>query len=78
MSSYGVVVLFAPNGVTTPEGLAVGSPESDITRLYPDAEKQVAGWRIPLDGGKQYFATVDETGSVAELSLESADQTCVR
>jgi hypothetical protein len=78
VSSFGVVVLFAPSGVKTPEGLAVGSPEADVRRLYPDAEKQVAGWRIPLDGGRQYFATVDETGSVAELSLESADQTCIR
>ena len=78
VSSFGVVVLFAPDGAKTPEGLAVGSPESDVMRLYPDAEKQVAGWRIPLDGGRQYFATIDETGSVAQLSLESADQTCIR
>jgi hypothetical protein len=77
VSSYGVVVLFAPDGVKTPEGLAVGSPESDVTRLYPDAEKLPAGWRIPLDGGKQYVATV-ENGTVDELSLESADQTCIR
>ena len=78
VSSYGVVVLFAPGGAATPEGLEVGSPESNVTKLYPRAEKQVDGYKIPLGGGRQYFATVDETGQVAELSLESADQTCTR
>ncbi len=77
VTSYGVEVLFAPDGVTTPEGLGVGSSVSDLRRLYPEAEKIVSGYLIPLPGGRRYAALVDGV-DVVTLSLESNDQTCVR
>ncbi len=76
-NTFGVVVLFAPEGVTTPEGLGLGSTEDELTRLYPDAEKITSGYLIPLDGAKRY-ATVMDAGEVVTLSLESDDQTCIR
>lgn len=77
LDDFGVVVLFAPAGVTTPEGLAVGSPAADVEKLYPGAEQIAAGYRIPLPGAKQYVATIDGD-TVSQLSLESSDQTCTR
>ncbi len=77
VTSYGVEVLFAPDHVATPEGLGVGSSVSDLRRLYPDAEKVVSGFLIPLPGGQRYTALVDGDEVVA-LSLESNNQTCVR
>jgi hypothetical protein len=77
VTSYGVEVLFAPDDAKTPEGLGVGSSVTDLERLYPDAEKIVSGYLIPLPGARRYAALVDG-GEVVTLSLESNGQTCVR
>ncbi len=66
-----------PNPCHTLTYTGVGSSVADLTRLYPDADKTVSGYLIPLPGAERYVALVDGD-EVVTLSLESKDQTCVR
>lgn len=80
-----LVVISAYGPVATPEGIKVGSTVAQLKAAYPSwsGEPDDAGnpsdsgrGYVELPGGKASYRIVTDSGSVVELSLDSADQDC--
>lgn len=74
----GVVVLFARTGMTTPQGVGLGSSRQDVLEAHPGGEDLVPGYRVAVDGqpGSHYqFGFEDDR--VASLMLARDDQGCI-
>jgi hypothetical protein len=80
-----LVAIYAYSGVTTPEGIGLGSTVDELKAAYPswgtgpddegDGPDEGRGY-VELPGGKATYRIVVNDGKVAELSLDSIDQDC--
>jgi hypothetical protein len=76
--NQGVMTLFAQEGMTTPEGIGLGSTLDEIRAAYPRAEKTVHGWSVPVAGftDRSYLFGIDEDDELEELALTLDTQSC--
>ncbi len=76
--NQGVMTLFAQEGMTTPEGIGLGSTLDEIRAAYPKAEKTVHGWSVPVAGftDRSYLFGIDENDELEELALTLDTQSC--
>ena len=76
--NQGVMTLFAQQGMTTPEGIGLGSTLDDIRAAYPNAEESVHGWSVPVAGftDRTYLFGIDENDELEELALTLDTQSC--
>ncbi len=76
----GVEVIVAPAGVTTPEGIGVGSSSAAVKTTYPTGSSQRGGLvvvAVPGHAGLDYRFTVDGQGTVTTVGLSMTRQHCV-
>ncbi|HEV3357117.1 MAG TPA: hypothetical protein VG247_09995 [Pseudonocardiaceae bacterium] len=76
----GVQVIVAPAGVTTPEGIGVGSSSAAVKSTYPTGSSQRGGLvvvAVPGHTDADYRFTVDSQGTVTTVGLSVARQHCV-
>ncbi|WP_460392768.1 hypothetical protein [Actinophytocola sediminis] len=64
---YGAVIIQAPSGAHTPEGIGVGSTFSQVLAAYPDATEYQDGY---LDGA--YLFDVQEGQGTSSGDLDTA------
>ena len=79
-NTYGVARIAGRSDAATPEGIAVGAPESDLKRTYPtqsDSHGAVGEWIVPVPGNAaaQYWFII-RNQAVAEIRLELTTQDC--
>ena len=76
--NQGVMTLFAQDGMTTPEGIGLGSTLAEIRAAYPSAEKTAHGWSVPVAGftDRSYLFGIDENDELEELALTLDTQSC--
>jgi len=79
-SNLGVAAIVAYPGVTTPEGIGIGSPVSAVDQAYPDWDPsddlQRGAAAVPGNGEAVYRIAYDDAGAVTEVTLQFADQDC--
>ena len=74
----GVVVLFARTGMTTPQGVGLGSSRQDVLEAHPGGEDLVPGYRVAVDGQPgTHYQFGFEDGRVVSLILARDDQGCI-
>ncbi|HEU4511600.1 MAG TPA: hypothetical protein VFR87_00690 [Nocardioidaceae bacterium] len=74
----GVAVLFARVGMTTAEGVGLGSSRDDVLAALPGGEDLVPGYRVRVPGyPDRYYQLGFEDGRVVSLVLALDEQTCV-
>ena len=76
--NQGVMTLFAQEGMTTPEGIGLGSTLDEIRAAYPNADETVHGWSVPVAGftDRSYLFGIDENDELEELALTLDAQSC--
>nr|WP_243870014.1 hypothetical protein [Amycolatopsis granulosa] len=76
--SYGVARISAKPGVTTPEGIGVGSTDDEVMAAYPSATKTGYVITAPVPGNSRavYIFTTDPSQKIFSLRLELATQNC--
>ncbi|OLR95591.1 hypothetical protein BJP25_00430 [Actinokineospora bangkokensis] len=75
----GVEVIFAPPGVSTPEGIHLGSTLREARSAYPKLGSGGDFLRTPVPGQPDYVYLVGTGGgdTVVALALMLRDQTCI-
>ena len=76
----GVQVIVAPPGVTTPEGIGVGSSSAAVNSAYPAGSSRQGGvmlFAVPGHADANYRFTVDSQGTVTSVGLSVARQRCL-
>ncbi|NIH78764.1 hypothetical protein [Amycolatopsis viridis] len=76
--SYGVARISAKPGVTTPEGIGVGSTDDEVMAAYPSATKTGYVITAPVPGNSRavYIFTTDPSQKIFSLRLELATHNC--
>jgi hypothetical protein len=79
-SNLGVAAIEAYPGVSTPEGIAIGSPVAVVDQAYPDwdpSDQVMRGYApVPGNDAAHYRIAFDDAGAVRELTLQLVDQDC--
>ena len=76
--TYGVARISAKSGVTTPEGIGVGSTDADVMSAYPDATTANYVITAPVPGNPDavYIFRTDPSQRIFSLRLELATHNC--
>ncbi|MEU1881451.1 hypothetical protein ABZ470_29485 [Streptosporangium sp. NPDC020072] len=77
-SKVGLAAIFAAKGMTTPEGIKIGSTAKQLKAAYPHIEKTFQGfYSITVPGNKKAYYLFDITrGKVADYSISLNKQDC--
>ena len=75
----GIEVIYAPAGVPTPEGVAVGTPLRDARTAYPRLSGGGGVLTTPVPGQPNFVYRVGSPGgqAVETLALMLRDQACI-
>ncbi|MEU4549189.1 hypothetical protein [Nonomuraea dietziae] len=77
----GVAVIFAPQGVKTPEGIGIGSTMKQVKKAYPRLRYVMGTGRpyvsVPGNPKAYYEFFPEKDGIVAGVALGSSTQDCV-
>lgn len=72
MTAGKVVAIFAGRGLTTPEGIFLGSPEAVLKRHYPDGHYDIHHyWHVRINADSEYEFGVNTKGDVFELLIQT-------
>ncbi|WP_188189247.1 hypothetical protein [Nonomuraea sp. SYSU D8015] len=76
----GVVVIVAPPGARTPQGIGIGSAEAELKVAYPKLRRGPSGYpAATVPGNDQaYYLFNARKGKVVEMSLVVAEQDCLK
>ncbi|UUV28329.1 hypothetical protein NQK81_26390 [Amycolatopsis roodepoortensis] len=72
----GITVINPSGTVHTPEGIGVGSTESDILAAYPGSTKDGSAYFAPAGAGSAYRIALADDGSAIGILLTRVDQSC--
>lgn len=72
----GITVINPAGTVHTPEGIGVGSTESDILAAYPGSTKSGSAYFAPVGAGSAYRISLADDGSAIGILLTRVDQSC--
>ncbi|MEU6788433.1 hypothetical protein ABZ912_55385 [Nonomuraea angiospora] len=74
----GVAAFFAPKAAKTPEGVAIGTAKSQLSKVYPHLKQDTHGfWVTTVPGNKQaYYSFTVEHGKVTDYGLALKKQDC--
>lgn len=73
---YGLVAVFARPGMSTPEGLGVGSTVAELRAAYAAGDSESGWFRVSLGGGREYEFGVGQGNTVESLSIRMITQDC--
>ncbi|MFD1932464.1 hypothetical protein ACFSKW_13360 [Nonomuraea mangrovi] len=74
----GVAMIFAPEGVKTPQGIGLGSTGKQLDKAYPKLKRAASGFPIVTVPGnpKAYYYFLLSKNKIYEMGLALADQDC--
>ncbi|WP_084516562.1 hypothetical protein [Microtetraspora niveoalba] len=74
----GVAMIFAPKGVTTPQGIRIGSTETELKEAYPRLRRSASGGPVVAVPGnpKASYYFLLRRGRISEMVLALNDQDC--
>ena len=79
-STLGVAAIDGYPGITTPEGIGIGSPVSAVDQAYPDWDPsddlQRGAAPVPGNDEAVYRIAFDDAGTVTEVTLQLVNQDC--
>jgi len=73
MTAGKVIAIFAGKGVSTPEGISLGSGEDAVKAAYPNGHRDgVNGyWHVPINAGSEYEIGIGQDKRVSELLIQT-------
>lgn len=76
--NVGVAMIFAPKGVKTPEGIAIGSTKKQLNKAYPRLKQAASGYPYTTVPGnkKAYYYFLLAHGRIYEMGLALKTQDC--
>ncbi|MEV4013768.1 hypothetical protein AB0J35_25015 [Nonomuraea angiospora] len=74
----GVAAFYAPKTAKTPEGVAIGTAKSQLTKAYPHIKQDVHGFWVTTVPGNQkaYYSFTVLHGKVKEFGIALKKQDC--
>ena len=76
-AAHGLAAIFARPGMSTPEGIRLGSTWAQVHRAYPDGRFNGDHyWIVSTGPGTAYEFGIDSTHTVHEMDVMRTDQDC--
>ncbi|HEU4567712.1 MAG TPA: hypothetical protein VFR99_06715 [Marmoricola sp.] len=76
-AAHGLAAIFARPGMTTPEGIGLGSSWAEVHRTYPDGRFNADRyWIVPTGPGTAYEFGIERDDQVGEMDVMRTDQDC--
>ncbi|MEU7900328.1 hypothetical protein AB0B45_46785 [Nonomuraea sp. NPDC049152] len=74
----GVAMIFAPEGVKTPQGIGLGSTQKQLNKAYPKLKRAASGFPIAKVPGnpKAYYYFLLSKNKIYEMGLALSNQDC--
>lgn len=73
---YGLAAVFARPGLSTPEGVGVGSTLAELQVAYTSGDSETGWFRVPLGDGHEYEFGIGTGDIVESLSIRLIKQDC--
>ena len=73
---YGLAAVFVRPGLSTPEGVGVGSALAELRAAYTAGDSETGWFRVSLGGGREYEFGIGPGNIVESISIRLIKQDC--